>query len=106
MRAFPCQGFVCSIQPASFQSSLGFMINSLKIDGTIAALAILVISPSFCAQTTPKPAYDFSLPRDERIKLAESAARPELSGKATVYLLEKTGYVKVRDGANGFSCFV
>ncbi len=59
------------------------------------------------AQTDmPKPAYDFSLPREERIKLAESAAPPEISGKATVYVLERTGYVKIRDGTNGFSCLV
>ena len=55
---------------------------------------------------TPTPAYDFSLPREEKIKLAESAAPPEVSGAATVYALEKTGYKKVRDGSNGFSCFV
>ena len=48
----------------------------------------------------------FSLPREDRIKLAESAAPPEISGKAAVYLLERTGYVKVREGTNGFSCFV
>ena len=54
----------------------------------------------------PKPAYDFALPREEKIKLAESAAPPEISGKATVYTLERTGYVKVRDGSNGFACFV
>ena len=53
-----------------------------------------------------KPAYDFSLPREERIKLAESAAPPEISTKATVYLLEPTGYIKVREGTNGFSCIV
>src|ERR1700737_1974009 len=72
-------------------------------------LAILLLGSStvVLAQTsTPKPAYDFSLPREERIKLAESAAPPEISGKATVYLLERTGYVKVREGTNGFSCFV
>src|ERR1700722_18912528 len=39
----------------------------------------------------PKPAYDLSLPREERIKLAESAAPPEISSHATVYLLEQTG---------------
>ncbi|MGA7625866.1 MAG: hypothetical protein WB630_22720 [Candidatus Acidiferrales bacterium] len=55
---------------------------------------------------TPKPAYDFSLSREEKISLAESAPPPEISGKATVYLLERTGYIKVRDGSNGFSCFV
>ena len=72
-------------------------------------LAFLLCAPSLAAfaQTdAPKPAYDFSLPREERIKLAESAAPPEISGKATVYLLERSGYVKVRDGGNGFSCFV
>lgn len=59
------------------------------------------------AQTeSPKPAYDFSAPREERIKLATSAAPPEISGKATVYLLEPTGYVKVQDGTNGFTCLV
>jgi hypothetical protein len=68
---------------------------------------LLVCIPILEAQTdTPKAAYDFSLPREERIKLAESAAPPEISGKATVYVLERTGYVKVREGTNGFSCFV
>jgi hypothetical protein len=58
------------------------------------------------AQNAPKPAYDFSSPREERIKLAESAAPPEISDKAAVYLLERSGYVKIREGTNGFSCFV
>ena len=48
----------------------------------------------------PKPAYDFTLPREERIKLAESAAPPEISAHATLYLLEKTGYVRTREGTN------
>lgn len=60
----------------------------------------------FAQTDMPKPAYDFSLPREERIKLAESAAPPEISGQATLYVLERSGYVKVRDGSNGFSCFV
>lgn len=60
----------------------------------------------FAQAVMPKPAYDFSLPREDRIKLAESAAPSEISGKATVYLLERSGYVKVRDGTNEFSCFV
>lgn len=61
---------------------------------------------AFAQSEMPKPAYDFSLPREDRIKLAESAAPAEVSGQATVYLLERTGYVKVRDGVNGFSCIV
>src|ERR1700723_4716015 len=72
-------------------------------------LGILLLAGTSCiyAQAgAPKAAYDFSLPREEKIKLAESAAPPEISGKATVYILEPSGYVKVRDGSNGFSCFV
>lgn len=60
----------------------------------------------FAQSGMPKPAYDFSLPQEERIKLAESAAPPEISAKATIYLLEPKGYIKVRVGTNGFSCFV
>ena len=74
----------------------------------VLGTAILAMSNlAAVAQTnTVKPAYDFSLSREEKIKLAESAAPPEISSKATVYVLDSTGYVKVRDGSNGFSCFV
>jgi len=73
----------------------------------LTAALLLCTNCSLLAQSKDlKPTYDFSLPREERIKLAESAAPPEISGKATVYLLERIGYVKVREGTNGFSCFV
>jgi hypothetical protein len=73
----------------------------------LVAFAFLGTSLLACAQAdAPKPAYDVSLPRDERIKLAKSAAPPEISDHATVYVLDKTGYAKVQDGTNGFSCFV
>lgn len=60
----------------------------------------------FAQAPLPKPAYDMSLPRAEKITLSKSAAPPEISDKATVYVLDPTGYVKVQDGSNGFSCFV
>ena len=45
----------------------------------------LFLLASAAAQTAElKPAYDFSLPREERIKLAESAAPAEVSSKDTV----------------------
>jgi hypothetical protein len=31
---------------------------------------------------------------------------PEISGKATVFLLERSGYTEVRHGSNGFSCLI
>jgi hypothetical protein len=72
-------------------------------------LAVLVAgtnlgAPALTQELTPK--YDFSLSREEKVKLAESAAPLEISGKATVYVLERSGYLKVREGTNGFTCFV
>jgi len=74
----------------------------------ILPLAILLAAaaPIFSQDEKPKPAYDFSLSREEKIKLAESAAPPEISSKAAVYILERTGYTKAREGSNGFTCFV
>src|SRR5215469_1963369 len=57
------------------------------------------------AQELPK-VYDASMPRDQQIALAESAAPAEVSSKATVYVLGPKGYEKAREGTNGFSCFV
>jgi hypothetical protein len=72
----------------------------------LAALLVATNLVTLAQTEAPKPKYDFGLPREERIKLAESAAPPEISGKATVYVLERTGYAKVREGTNGFTCFV
>jgi len=74
----------------------------------ILPAALLVSSAVHAGVQTekPKPAYDFTLSREEKIKLAESAAPSEVSSKARVYVLERNGYVKVRDGSNGFACFV
>src|ERR1700745_1732013 len=77
-------------------------INMLAFASTLLVSATTVLAQEKVAT----PSYDFSLPREEKIKLAESAAPQEVSGNAAIYVLEKTGYVKVQDGNNGFSCFV
>jgi hypothetical protein len=77
--------------------------SQLALGGGFCLLACL---PAITQTNGLKPKYDFSLPREEKIKLAESAAPPEISGKATVYVLDRTGYVRIREGTNGFSCFV
>ena len=46
------------------------------------------------------------LPRDEEIALALSAAPAHLRAGAAVYVLEKTGFIQVRSGSNGFTCIV
>lgn len=73
----------------------------------LSTLVLLGASHLAFAQTDmPKPAYDFSLSKEDRIKLAESAAPTEISGHATIYILEQGGYVRIREGTNGFSCLV
>ncbi|MGB6385470.1 MAG: hypothetical protein WBE45_22105 [Terriglobales bacterium] len=57
------------------------------------------------AQELPK-VYDASVPRERQIALAESAAPAEVSSKATVYILGPKGDEKIREGTNGFSCYV
>ena len=46
------------------------------------------------------------LPRQKEIDIALSAAPEHLRKGATVYVLERNGFVKVRDSANGFTCIV
>ena len=73
------------------------------------ALSIGLLSSSGAtqglAQELPK-VYDASVPRERQIALAESAAPAEVSSKATIYILGPKGDEKVREGTNGFSCFV
>lgn len=46
------------------------------------------------------------LPRDREISLARSAAPPEVSGDATVLVLERGGYAVAEQGTNGVTCYV
>jgi hypothetical protein len=57
------------------------------------------------SQELPK-IYDASMPRQQQIALAESAAPAGVSSHATIYFLGPKGYEKAREGTNGFSCMV
>src|ERR1700719_677306 len=46
------------------------------------------------------------LSREKEVALALSAAPEHLRQGAAVYALERNGFVKVRDGSNGFTCIV
>lgn len=45
-------------------------------------------------------------PEEVQIRLAETAAPPEISSKASIYVLRKHGYELARKGSNAFTCFV
>jgi hypothetical protein len=49
---------------------------------------------------------DASVPRDEQISIALSAAPPEVARNATVYVLGAKGFEIAREGTNGVSCMV
>src|SRR5215470_11407555 len=46
------------------------------------------------------------MPQEREIALALSAAPENLRKDATVYVLRRGGFVKVREGTNGFNCLV
>src|SRR5271165_2296183 len=84
----------------SMKSMKVFVVGTLSI-GLFSSTALIPAT----AQELPR-VYDASMPRDQQITLAESAAPAAVSSKATVYVLGPKGYEKAREGANGFSCFV
>ncbi len=84
----------------SLNSMKVFVVGTLSI-GLFSSTALIPAT----AQELPR-VYDASMPRDQQITLAESAAPAEVSSKATVYVLGPKGYEKAREGTNGFSCFV
>jgi hypothetical protein len=81
--------------------SIGVLLNGVLWIGVFLSSAAI----QGMAQELPK-IYDASASRERQIALAESAAPAEVSSKATVYILGLKGHEKVREGSNGFSCFV
>lgn len=66
--------------------------------------ALIVVSAS--AQTPQAAGTPPIMERQKEIALALSSCPPSIASQAAVYVLEKTGYVKVRDGQNGFTAIV
>jgi hypothetical protein len=46
------------------------------------------------------------IPRDEEVRLALSAGPEHLRKEASVFVLERGGYVRAQEGTNGFTCLV
>lgn len=60
------------------------------------------------AQSVPgsEPVLPPLLPREREIALALSAGPAHVASAAAVYVLERGGYVRVREGSNGYACLV
>lgn len=68
--------------------------------------AQLAVSASAAAQSTQAAGSPPPMDRQKEIALALSACPPPVASKAAVYVLDKSGYVKVRDSQNGFTAIV
>lgn len=83
-----------------------FGARGLSACTMVVGLALLTAPGS----TTGQPASDGELPplMDEaaEIALALSAAPGHVTQQAAVFVLKRGGYVKVREGKNGFTCLV
>ena len=88
----------------SLNSMKVFVVGTLSI-GLFSSTALIPATAAAPEYELPR-VYDASMPRDQQIALAESAAPVEVSSNATVYVLGPKGYEKAREGTNGFSCFV
>jgi hypothetical protein len=69
----------------------------------IGLTAQIALSAAAAAQSVDQPQL---MERQREIALALSACPSSVANKAAVYVLEKSGYVKVRDGENGFTAIV
>jgi hypothetical protein len=58
------------------------------------------------AQAADTPRCSAETPRERQLELVRSAAPPEISGSATLYILGKKGYEVAQKGSNGFTCMV
>lgn len=64
---------------------------------------VAAIAQSSQAGSTQQPAL---MDREKEVALALSACPKPVASKAAVYVLEKSGYVKIRDSQNGFTAIV
>jgi hypothetical protein len=76
--------------------------------GVLGLALQIAVGASTSAQSTSAAGSQQPAPmdREKEIALALSACPQGVAGKAAVYVLDKPGYVKVRDSGNGFTAIV
>lgn len=69
-------------------------------------VALVVVSTAIGLEAQSLPPDLPVFPRELEMELALNAAPPHLREGASVFVFERSGYVKARDGRNGFTCIV
>lgn len=80
----------------------------LMLIGTLALAAQMLISAVALAQSVDAAGSQSPplMDRQKEIALALSACPQSVADKAAVYVLDKSGYLKIRDSQNGFTAIV
>jgi hypothetical protein len=74
--------------------------------GTLTLAAYFAASISAGAQSAAVSGTPRLMDREKEIALALSSCPPSIASKASVYVLEKSGYVRARNGENSFTAIV
>jgi len=81
------------------------LYRSLIRTSVLNLIGQIAIGTPIATQTLPH-ARPAPIDRQVEIALPLSACPPSVANKAAVYVLEISGYVKIRDGENGFPAIV
>lgn len=82
-------------------------VRTSMLSGGLLALTIQLAVTSFAAaQSVAYTAQPALMDRQKEVAMALSACPPAIRSNAAVYVLDKDGYIKVRDGQNGFTAIV
>src|ERR1700737_2734796 len=74
-------------------------------DRIVIGVLVWLSYASASAQTVERTKPEVP-PREREMAMALSAAPPRLRDQAAVYVLERSGFIKIRESHNGFSCIV
>ncbi len=78
----------------------------IRICWLMLAAQIVVSVPAKAQSTQAAGSQPPLMDRQKEIALALSACPPSVASKAAVYVLDQSGYVRVRDSQNGFTALV
>jgi hypothetical protein len=80
--------------------------GTIRICSLMLAAEIIVSLPAAAQSLQASGSAPPLMDRQKEIALALSACPPSVASKAAVYVLDKSGYVRVRDSQNGFTAIV
>src|SRR5258708_1080593 len=89
-----------SMAMKTFQAKIRFSRRAIVWCALATALIRSAAGQSITNQRSPV------MDRQKEIALALSACPPSVASKAAVYVLDREGYIKVRDSENGFTAIV